>query len=184
MEKYLRRLCKNIIADKFNDEKYRQRRNYYGIEIQTLPLFCSYGTIGFTATIFTSCSQYKVECDWELRQLTIDGLPWKDMINLLYLSNNDINQQNDEPVWGNHPHSVELECYTDGGEDMIIYLEKPTKEKLQEYIDNFDINENVSMWWEGGRPGRGVPFDNMKEHYEDYEAYLKRLQKVCDKMPY
>ncbi len=67
---------------------------------------------------------------------------------------------------------------------MFIDLEEPTKEKLQEYIDNFDINENVSMWWQNGEPGRGVPFDNMKEHYEDYEAYLKRLQGICDKMPF
>ena len=67
---------------------------------------------------------------------------------------------------------------------MFIDLEKPTKEKLQEYIDNFDINENVSIWWPDGQHGRGVPFNNMKEHYEDYEDYLKFLQKVCNKMPF
>ncbi len=35
-----------------------------------------------------------------------------------------------------------------------------------------------------GEPGRGVPFNNMKEQYEDYEAYLKWLQGICDKMPF
>ena len=103
---------------------------------------------------------------------------------MLYLADNDINAASDEPAWTSLPRSVELECYTDAGEDMIIDLEDPSKEKLQEYINDFDINEEVSKWWENGMPGEGVPFSNMKEHYEDYEGYLEWLQEVCDKMPY
>lgn len=183
MDKYLKRLCNAILADKFNEKKFRERRSYFGTEIQTQPLFCSYGTIGFTVTVFADI-QHEVKYDWEMNELTIDDAPYKDVINILYLADNDINKQNKEPVWSYAPRSVELECYTDGGEDMFIDLEEPTKEKLQEYIDNFDIDENVSMWWQNGQPGRGVPFSNMKEHYEDYEDYLKWLQKVCDKMPY
>ena len=69
---------------------------------------------------------------------------------------------------------------------MIIALEKVDKEHLQEYIDGFDINEKVSLWWPHGEKaeGMGVPFDNMKEHYEDYEEWLSGLQEVCDGMPY
>jgi hypothetical protein len=55
----------------------------------------------------------------------------------------------------------------------------------KESIDNFDINEEVFKWWPDGRKGNGVPFDNIKEHYEDYEAWLQWLQtEICDKMPY
>ena len=86
--------------------------------------------------------------------------------------------------WPDKPCSVELETYTDAGEDMIITLDKVRKKDLQEYIDNFDINEEVLLWWQDGRPGKGVPFANVKEHYEDYEAFLEKLQKACDKMPY
>lgn len=183
MEKYLKRLCKAILSGRFNEEKYRQRKNYYGIEIQTKPLFASYGTIGFSVQVYAE-EQYNIQYDWELKDLTINEMHYKHVINLLYLEDNDISKTNESPVWKNHPDSVELECYTDAGEDMIINLEEPTKEKLQEYIDDFDINDEVLMWWQNGEKGNGVPFDNIKDHYQDYEDYLKWLQKICDKMPY
>ena len=182
MDKYLKRLCNAIIAGRFNDENYRQRKSYYGIDIMTEPLFCSYGTIGFTATIYAD-TMYEISYDWDIKELLIDDKPWKDAINIIYLENNDMEAHESEP-WDDKPRSVEFECYTDAGEDMLITLEVPTKEQLQKYIDDFDINEKVLMWWENGKPGRGVPFDNIKEHYEDYEDYLKWLQKICDKMPF
>lgn len=185
MEKYLKRLCNAILADRFNDENYRSRKSWYGKDIMTEPLFCSYGTIGFTVSVYDCYEHFcTVQWDGDLHKLTIDDEPWKDYINILYLEGYDIYKKNDEPVWKEEPRSVELNCSTDGGEDMYIDLEKPTKECLQEYISNFDIDHNVSIWWENGTPGRGVPFDNIKEHYEDYEAYLKWLQGICDKMPF
>ena len=175
MEKYLKRLCKAILARRFNDENYRQRKSWYGKDIQTEPLFCSYGTIGFTVSVYDCYDHFcTVEWDGELHKLTIDDEPWKDYINELYLEDFDITSNGDG----------ELECYTDAGEDMIISLDKVRKKNLQEYIDNFDINETVLSWWQNGQPGNGVPFDNVKEHYEDYEAYLKWLQGICDKMPF
>ena len=103
--------------------------------------------------------------------------------NIEYLSENDIIWR---PGFDESNFSGELECYTPAGEDMFITLEVVDKEHLQEYIDNFDINENVSLWWPNGEKaeGMGVPFDNMKEHYEDYEEWLAGLQEVCDGMPY
>lgn len=86
-------------------------------------------------------------------------------------------------AWDDEPDSVELETHTDAGEDMIIDLETPTKKELQEYIDGFDIDEEVVLWWQNGKnaaQAKGVPFNNIREHYEDYEKYLKKLQKVCD----
>ena len=183
MEKYLKRLCNAVLCGRFNEEKYRQRKNYYGIEIQTKPLFASYGRIGFSVQVYAE-GQYNIQYDWELKELTIDEMHYKHAINLLYLEDNDISKINESPVWENHPGGVELECYTDAGGDMIINLEEPTKEKLQEYIDDFDINDEVLKWWQKGEKGNGVPFDNIKDHYQDYEDYLKWLQKICDKMPY
>lgn len=173
MEKYLIRLCKAILAGRFNYENYLNKGYWHGVEIQTMPLFCSYGTIGFTATICAE-TKYEIQYDWEMKELTIDDEPWKEFVNILYLEDYDITSNGDG----------ELECYTDAGEDMIISLNKVRKKNLQEYIDNFDINETVLSWWQNGKPGNGVPFDNVKEHYEDYEAYLEKLQKACDKMPY
>lgn len=175
MKKYLKRLCKAILEDRFNEEKYRQKRSWHGKDIQTEPLFCSYGKIGFTVAVYENYNHFcTVKWDGDLEELNIDDTPWKDYINLLYLEDFDITSNGDG----------ELECYTDAGEDMIISLDKVRKKNLQDYIDNFDINEEVLSWWQNGQPGNGVPFNNLKEHYEDYEAYLERLQKACDKMPY
>lgn len=107
--------------------------------------------------------------------------------NIAYLEENDI-MCIDEDIWGDcYPQSVELETYTNAGEDMIIDLEEPSKAQLQEYIDNFDENENVLMWWRNGEDmahKHGVPFNDIRDHYNDYEEYINKLQEVCDGMPY
>lgn len=183
MDKYLKRICNAILDGRFKKEKYYERKSYYGIEIQVQDMFASYGKIGYSVTVYSE-EQCDIKYDCELNDLKIDGRPYQYAINLLYLEDNDIRIVSEEPVWENSQNSVELECYTDAGEDMFICLKEPTKEKLQEYIDDFDIDGNVMSWWQGGKPGEGVPFSNIREHYNDYEDYLKWLQKICDKMPY
>ena len=44
--------------------------------------------------------------------------------NLSFLEDNNISTSS-EKIWEEHPFSVELECYTDAGEDMLINLEEP-----------------------------------------------------------
>ena len=92
MEKYLIRLCKAILEDRFNDENYRRRNSWYGREIETQPLFCSYGTIGFTALVYDLNGSHFCDVEWDgdLGKLTIDEEPWKDYINELYLEDYDI----------------------------------------------------------------------------------------------
>jgi hypothetical protein len=80
--------------------------------------------------------------------------------------------------------SVELECYTNGGGDIIINLDEPSKEKLQECIDGFDINMEVILWWPNGQKGNGVPFDNIRDHYNDYEEWLNKMQEICNRLQY
>lgn len=173
---YLKRICKAILAGRFNYENYLNGGTWNGVEIMTCPLFVSYGQIGFTVSIFGE--KYELSYDWEMKELTINDEPWKEFLNLLYLEEQGFN------VNKTSSGDVELEIFTDGGEDMMISMEKATKENLRQYIRDFDINEEVLLWWPDGKPGRGVPFDNIKEHYEDYESFLKWLQKVCDKMPF
>lgn len=103
--------------------------------------------------------------------------------NIRILEENDIHICGEGPVWKEHPNSVELETYTDAGEDMIIDIEEPSRECLEEYIDGFDIDDEVIIWWKNGRDAAhkaGVQFDNIREHYEDYEAYLKELRRVAE----
>lgn len=75
----------------------------------------------------------------------------------------------------------ELENYTPAGGDMCWQLEELTEDYLQEFIDSFDINEEVLLWWRSG--SSNAPFANIKQHYEDVEDWLDNLQQVCDDMP-
>ena len=64
-DKYLWRLCKNIIAGRFNWRGYCSQQSYYGREICVTPLFCSYGQIGYTVN-FPYSRMPDVEYDWEV----------------------------------------------------------------------------------------------------------------------
>lgn len=89
------------------------------------------------------------------------------------------------PVWDNFPNSVELEFYTNAGGDMIICLEEPTRDCLNKYLDNFDIDEEVMLWWQNGRDAaraKGVPFNNIREHYEDLEEWKSDLRGIASRM--
>lgn len=87
-----------------------------------------------------------------------------------------------DKAWDDKEFSAELESYTRAGGDMIVCLEVLDKEHLQEYIDNFDINDEVLMWWQDG--GKGLPFANIRDHYDDIEDWVEGLQDICDKMPH
>ena len=179
MEKYLKRLCEAILADRFNDVKYREKGKWHGKNIQTEPLFCSYGAVGFTVMVYDCYKHFcTVQWDGDLKELTIDDTPWKEYINLLFLENFDIID------CGNG----DLECYTDAGGDMIIPLDRVRKKDLQQYLDDFDINEEIILWWAETtsmkRKEKGLPFDNIKQHYEDLEKWMNFMQGVCYKMPY
>ena len=103
--------------------------------------------------------------------------------NLAYLKEKGINLFS-EDIWGGLLSCVELESYTDAGSEMIMALEEPTRECLTRYADNFDITGEVLLWWQGGDRGSGVPFSNIKEHYEDIEKWVTRLKTVAKGMPY
>ena len=188
---FLNIFCKNIKSGKFNEKKYRTARAYYGHTVETQPTFCSYGTIGYSATVFwndDTHDQVHLHYDWEFDKLDIEcntfgRWDYKDYINLLILDEHSITKENSKPVWKDHARSVELETYTEGGEDMIISLEEPTRESLQEYIDDFDINDTVMLWWRDGEDAaraNGVPFESIADHCDDYRAYLGNLQAVCN----
>lgn len=178
MRKYLNALCKAIKSGRFNDLNYRNGRPYRGNFITTGPLFCSYGTIGFTAQVDTDEGQFNISCDREFGELLIDDTPWKEYINIMYLSENDISTNN--PSSERDPY--ELETCTDSGNDVVFSLEKVYKKELQLAIDQFDINNEITAMLKPAYESQRVL--DIKEIWEDYEAYLKKLQRICNHMPY
>ena len=60
-------------------------------------------------------------------------------------------------------------------------LGDPTKNFILCHI--FDISYEVVAWWPDGIKEPGVPFDNIKEHYNDYEKFLNIMRKIAEGMP-
>ena len=75
-----------------------------------------------------------------------------------------------------------LETWTNGGVDMIIYLDsnkKSIKEIIEEYIDNFDIDEEIDLYREDKRYRENF---TIRESLEDFENWLKYLKNVCNEL--
>ena len=75
---------------------------------------------------------------------------------------------------------IELESYTDGGGNMIITIDVSDdwKKEFKDYVEDFDIDNEVCIWWPDGQPGRGVPFNNIRELYDDIEGWVKWLKDI------
>lgn len=71
--------------------------------------------------------------------------------------------------------SAELEMWTDGGVDMIIYLEAFTKEKFIEYVDSFDIDEEIDLHRQGDSYKKAFTITQSVKDFTDYHFYLKEV---------
>lgn len=103
--------------------------------------------------------------------------------NVAYLKKNGV-ELCGQCLWEGFPFSAELECYTKAGGDMIFDVDVLNREKLSQYIDEFNINKEVVLWWPNGEKGNGVPFSNIKEHYEDLEEWVESMKEIINGMPY
>ncbi len=75
---YLHRLCMNIRNGHFSWQRYKAGGRYFGREIAVMPLFCSYGQIGYSVYFPYQSSMPEINYDWELKELTVDDMAWKD----------------------------------------------------------------------------------------------------------
>lgn len=75
---------------------------------------------------------------------------------------------------------IELKSYTDGGGDMIISIDvtEDWQKEFREYVENYDIDNEVYIWWPDGQPGKGVPFDNIRDLYNDIEEWVDWLKDI------
>ena len=97
--------------------------------------------------------------------------------NKEFLENHDITcTKCDDGGW-------ELESYTDGGGDQIVYVDNLTRDELVEYFEDYDVNEETNLWFPDGQPGKGVPFDNYKDLWDDIENWRKWMLSIAKRMP-
>lgn len=104
---------------------------------------------------------------------TLKGI---EQSNKEFLEDHDITCTKCDDGW-------ELESYTEGGGDQIIYVDNLTREKLVENLENYDVNYETSLWFPDGKPSRGVPFDNYKDLWDDIEDWRKRMLGIARRMP-
>lgn len=75
--------------------------------------------------------------------------------------------------------SAELEMWTDGGVNMIIYLKPFTKEKFIEYVDNFDIDEEIDLHRQGDSYKKTFTITQSVKDFTDYHSFLLKIaQKI------
>lgn len=83
-DRYIQLLCKRIKEGKFDWERY-QCGEYYGIPnvgnymLQTTRTVCSYGLCGFSVS-FPESHLPEIQWDWELREMTVDELDFKEWL--------------------------------------------------------------------------------------------------------
>lgn len=99
--------------------------------------------------------------------------------NQEYLEENDV-YPSDDAVWDMYPDSRELFKYTDGGGDFSLCVKSLDRECVLTALESFDVNEETMMWW----GGRGVPFDNIKDLYDDIYQWKEDFIKIAEGMPY
>lgn len=77
----------------------------------------------------------------------------------------------------------ELESWTDGGVDMIITLpssnNKTVKEQLNDYIENFDIDEEIDLYREDKRYKEAF---TIRESLKDFENWLSWLKDITNEL--
>lgn len=74
---------------------------------------------------------------------------------------------------------IQLESWTDGGVDMVIYIDKRENidyiEQFKNFINNFDIDEEIEIH----RQDKQYKNDfTITESLEDFTSYLNDLKKI------
>ena len=70
---------------------------------------------------------------------------------------------------------AELEKWTDGGVDMIIYLEPFTVERFKEWVDDFDIDEEIDLHRQDKRYKNDFTITRSVEDFTDFHNGLKEV---------
>lgn len=104
---------------------------------------------------------------------TLEGI---EQSNKEFLEGHDITCTKCDDGW-------ELESYTEGGGDKIVYVEELLRDELVEYLENYDVNEETNLWFPNGQPGKGVPFDNYNDLWDDIEKWRLWMLRIAKRMP-
>lgn len=63
----LQTIVKRIKSGKFNFDNVMKKQSYYGVECNIMPLYCSYGMIGYKIFI----GEHIIEFDFEINKINV-----------------------------------------------------------------------------------------------------------------
>lgn len=76
--------------------------------------------------------------------------------------------------------SLELNTYTKGGVNMLITLKSPMVESFQEYVDMFDVDEEIDLHREADMYKHNFTIRQSLDDFEDYLELMKELLKELE----
>ena len=68
---------------------------------------------------------------------------------------------------------AEVEKWTDGGVDMVITLMPFTKEKFVEYVNDFDVDEEIELHRQDKNYKNNFTLRQSLEDFENFHSHLK-----------
>lgn len=78
-------------------------------------------------------------------------------------------------IYNDEDNLMELESWTNGGVDMIIYIDTNNDliEELENYIDNFNIDEEIDLYREDKDYRDNFTISESLKDFEDYIEFVK-----------
>ena len=82
-------------------------------------------------------------------------------------------------------NTIELEAWTNGGVDMLIYLDKEEETtattQFINYIDNFDIDEEIDIYRQDIRYKNAFSITESVKDFENWLIWLKEIENQLTK---
>ena len=78
-------------------------------------------------------------------------------------------------------NEIELETWTNGGVNMLIYIDsnKDFITQFEEYIENFDIDEEIDLHRKGADYRQAF---TITESVDDFRSYVEWLKDILEKL--
>lgn len=78
--------------------------------------------------------------------------------------------------------AAEIEKWTDGGVDMIINLLPFTKENFIEFVQNFDIDEEIDLHRQNAQYKKNFTISQSLKDFTDFHNHLKEVADKLEKI--
>lgn len=71
--------------------------------------------------------------------------------------------------------SLELQTWTEGGVNMLIYLQTPSPDEFREYVDGFNIDEEIIIHRQDERYLKDFTLNRSLADFKAYKSFLKKV---------